>query len=433
MEVERTLAPLRALPPPLSDATFEAALTQLRTDIAAQHNARENREQAQHADREAREDRRDAQQTFEGRYGQPKLEEVLRLLDLQSEDDLPETLRDLAKNKKKSEDTAVLQNAIDARASAPASAADENTKPQLSTHIIDKFRSYAWAATGNDIADGITPFNITFVTEPAARTLAAKVERLTAVESSSTSMSYADAEIFLKNDAHFPVDSPSCAYRLAAHSIMVDIMMGPTCPYAVAYRQCVQALQSHLLLSLRLQYGDAGGGAYHLSLRILYWLTQQFLYYLSQRKLGRDPPLPDFDALLRHAHTKTLDGFLGQLPASWMEQVTPTETPTTSKKKEAAKTSGSSAKANNTNWNVSIKKRWEAAHLQSIKELLGNKQEGTDAPIPKFGDSEACLSWLIRGRCFTNCSRASTHKQAGPQVVEQTHALFDACGVPASN
>lgn len=261
------------------------------------------------------------------------------------------------------------------------------------------------------------------------------MERLTAVESSSMTMSYADAELFLKNYALFPADSPSCAYRLAAHSILVDIMMGPTCPYAVAYRQCVQALQSHLLLSLKLQYGDAGGEAYVMSLRILYWLTQQFLYFLSQRKFNRNLPLPDFDALLCHAHTKTLDGFLGQLPASWMEQVKLTKTPMTMGKKKAQteNTSGSSTKANNTNWNVSIKKRWEASNLQSIKELLNNKREGVDAPLPKFGDNVACLSWLVKGRCFTNCSRASTHKQAGPQVVEQTHALFNACGVPASN
>jgi hypothetical protein len=58
---------------------------------------------------------------------------------------------------------------------------------------------------------------------------------------------------------------------------------------------------------------------YHVMLRILYWITQQFLYYLSERKFGHDPPLPDFSGLLRHVHTKTLDGFLGRLPASWLE------------------------------------------------------------------------------------------------------------------
>ena len=166
-EVERILAGLRTLPPPLSDNTFMAAVQHLRTDLALQHTAREARELAQFADREAREDRRDAEQTFEGRFGAAKLEEVLRLLDLASLDDLPDTLRALGWNKKKSDDQLVLQMAIDERASAPASTADEYTKPQLSTHIIDLFRSYAWAATGEELSDGITPFNITFVSETA--------------------------------------------------------------------------------------------------------------------------------------------------------------------------------------------------------------------------------------------------------------------------
>ena len=134
-------------------------------------------------------------------------------------------------------------------------------------------------------------------------------------------MSYADAQAFLKNNACFLPDTSSCTYRLMAHSMMVNIMMGPTNPFAVAYHNCIRKLQSHLLLGLRLHYGDEGGACYHMALRILYWLTQQFLYFLSQRKFSRDPPLPDFDRLLRHTHTKTLDGFLGKLPVSWIEQV----------------------------------------------------------------------------------------------------------------
>lgn len=98
-------------------------------DMMAQHQAREIQEQAQHANQEARKDHRETQQTFKGQFGLPKLEEVLRLLDLQSEDDLPEALHELAKNKKKSEDTWVLQRAIDDWASAPASAAESTPSP----------------------------------------------------------------------------------------------------------------------------------------------------------------------------------------------------------------------------------------------------------------------------------------------------------------
>ena len=190
------LQPLRQPSPPLSNSSFENALTQLRVDMANQHAAREARELAQHADREAREDHRDAQQTFEDRFGVTKTEEVMRLLNVASEDDLPETLRALGRNKKKSDNIHVLLGAIDERASSPASAANEDTKPQLSTHIIDKFRNFTWAATGNDISDGITPFNITFVSETAARALTTKVDSLSMVEAGGTAMSYADAQAF---------------------------------------------------------------------------------------------------------------------------------------------------------------------------------------------------------------------------------------------
>ena len=141
--------------------------------------------------------------------------------------------------------------------------------------------------------------------------------------------------------------------------------------------------------------------------------------------------------LLQHTQTKTLDGFLGRLPASWLEQVKPTD----------QKSSGSSGGANasnrtntskgsrvtNTNWNASIKKHWEAVNFVSLNKMLEAKDSNATAPLPKLGDKGACLSWLIKGRCFNNCQRASTHKQAGATVVTTVHTLLDACGVPASN
>ena len=75
----------------------------LHTDLATQHAASEARELAQHADREAWEDRRNAPQTFEGRFGTAKLKEVLWLIGKNSADDLPKLLQDLGRNKKKSD------------------------------------------------------------------------------------------------------------------------------------------------------------------------------------------------------------------------------------------------------------------------------------------------------------------------------------------
>ena len=91
-EVARILEPLWQTSPPLSSLLFKTAFTQLHTDMASQHTTREAQELAQHTDCEAREDHQDAQQTFEGCFRVPKTEEVMRLLNISSEDDLPETL-----------------------------------------------------------------------------------------------------------------------------------------------------------------------------------------------------------------------------------------------------------------------------------------------------------------------------------------------------
>ena len=94
-----------------------------------------------------------------------KLEEVLWLLSKNSTDDLPKLLQDLRQNKKKSDDALIIQMVINNCAASPASAANEYTKPQLLTHVINLFCSYAWATTKELVSDSIMPFNLTFASE----------------------------------------------------------------------------------------------------------------------------------------------------------------------------------------------------------------------------------------------------------------------------
>ena len=86
------LEPLQQASPPLSNTSFENTFAQLCMDLAGQQATRDAQELAQHTDHEAREDHWDAQQTFKGCFGVSKTEEVMRLLNVASEDDLLETL-----------------------------------------------------------------------------------------------------------------------------------------------------------------------------------------------------------------------------------------------------------------------------------------------------------------------------------------------------
>jgi hypothetical protein len=178
-----------------------------------------------------------------------------------------------------------------------------------------------------------------------------------------------------------------------------------------------------------------------MALQILYWITQQFLYYLSERKFGRDPAIPDFSGLLHHVLTKTLDGFLRCLPASWLERVHPKgSTPGSSSVAPpggqvtlAPCTHSTPEGVTNTNYVNSLKKHWQASGLNTLQAMLQVHMGKGAPPVPKMGEQEACLSWLIKGQCFANCPCAATHKQANQVLIAQVHARMDACGLPASN
>ena len=99
------------------------------------------------------------------------------------------------------------------------------------------------------------------------------------------------------------------------------------------------------------------------------------MYFLTERKFGRNPSLLAFSTLLQHLHTKTLDGFLGRLPASWMEQVTPSATTALAPVSQGrgggwVNSDTGGAMVMNTNYQVSFQEHWQAAGHTSIAQLL---------------------------------------------------------------
>jgi hypothetical protein len=136
-----------------------------------------------------------------------------------------------------------------------------------------------------------------------------------------------------------------------------------------------------------------------------------------------------------------LDGFLGHLPASWLERVHPEgSTPGASSATspggqgtQASHTCSTLEGVNNTNYVNSLKKHWQASGLSTLQSMLQVNSGKGAPPVPKMGKQEACLSWLIKGCCFANCPHMATHKQANQALIAQVHALMDACGLPTSN
>jgi hypothetical protein len=77
----------------------------------------------------------------------------------------------------------------------------------------------------------------------------------------------------------------------------------------------------------------------------------------------------------------------------------------------------------NTNYVNSLKKRWQASGFNTLQAMLqAHMGKGTPL-VPKMGDQESCLSWLIKGQCFANCPHATTHKQANQALIADMFQL----------
>jgi hypothetical protein len=80
--------------------------------------------------------------------------------------------------------------------------------------------------------------------------------------------------------------------------------------------------------------------------------------------------------------------------------------------------------------NAALKDRWAKSGLTNVVQLLAKCTD--DTKKPKFGEEDACLTWLLRGSCLEGCSRKSTHKAAPEAVIKQAHELLTHCGVPTN-
>ena len=127
-----------------------------------------------------------------------------------------------------------------------------------------------------------------------------------------------------------------------------------------------------------------------------------------------------------------MDGFVGKRPTSWMEKVKPATSGALNRSKKGKdKDMEADIHVTNINWNPSLKERWEASGFNVLHNMLKKKPDTVE--IPKFRDKTACLSWIIKGQCFSTCPCKDLHKPANAALVDATHKLMDACGVPTSN
>jgi hypothetical protein len=427
----RSLAPVApgVAPPtdPLTGTAFTGALTMLSNQLQAHQDAQE-----------ARAARAAAPRTYSDRFGSAATGGMLRLVGVDSEDDLSDLLKALGSNKHAREDLEALVSAIAVRASEANCVASQHTRPRASVPLINMLRNRDFAPTNDDLGAGLTPFAVVCDCHSAeAKKTSAKFDLLQKVEAGTNAVSYADAIQFSMNNAKLPVNERFAGHQIEGHSLLVDLVFGPAHALATAYRHSVQDLILLLSTGLEIHYPDTPNKRREIALRVMYWIQQEVYYYIRKRAAGQDPPLPDFDRLVKDLEKKNFHA-LPELPQVWLvkenaepsqDPATPnTEDPTTkgSPEKGASQPKAASAKETNLYADSKIMQRWKNSGARTIGDLLAKG----DASMPKIGNKDVCLSFHFRGYCSSACKRS--HKKASATTLAEVHALLDACGVAAA-
>ena len=404
---------------PLTNATFAATLTTLTDRMEAHNVATANRELARAAD-----------QTFEGRYSAAVRDEMLNITGAVDEDHFPALLRQLAKHKKSSEDIPFLRAAIDVRANNVACLADDHTKPKLTTNLLSMLRDWRLVAAGEELTSGLSPFAIVCAGHADAKKASDKVDSQLRLEQASLSLTLADANEFLIKDTRLPVDEHDCFDRLQGHSLLIDLLFGDGHVLAVAYRDCLTQVGAQLRSGLKVHYRESPGKRLHIALRVMYWICAELFYYISQKVLGNDPPLPDFAGLIKMSKVKSFETFLPTLPEDWLV-VAPAPAPLNGAPTPAPAAGGPPrVRVSNDNPNTGLTKRFKASGHTTVNDMLKvAKDAGKTVRIPAVGDDPVCLAYHLAGRCWGSCKRAATHKFCAPATAKKVHELMDLCGV----
>jgi len=407
---------------PLTNATFQHNMNALATQMDAHNTAMTARETARTAD-----------QTFAQRFSQAVYAEMLNILNVADEAAMPPVLRELAKHKKQGEDIPFLRASIDERADMPDCVANEFTKPKCSGHIVRLLREYRLVDMNNELSGGLSPFCIVCCGHPEANATNAAMDSQLLLEQNSNSISLSDARTFTVKDARLPKNEFECCEKLMGHSLLVDLVFGNGHALAVGYRACLTTLQGFLTSGLRVHYPESPGKRLHIALRMMYWITTEFADYIDGRRQNRDPPLPNWNLIIKMTRTKNFDG-LGELPEAWLQQVKDEAAPTPAPApgpSPAPAGGAAGVRVSNDNQNPGLKRRFEGSGCKTVNEMLKKaKDAGKAVDVPTMGGYPACLTFHLLGRCWGNCKRAQTHKYCPPAVAAKIHSVMDACDVP---
>ena len=355
-------------------------------------------------------------------------------------------------NSDKGEHLTILRNAVKVRARSAAAATNQVPVVSKETkEMVLGARFGVEAHQMHDLSQGLQPFSMgLFVGDKLSKTIDARATDYDTMLNGISAPTLGEQASFSTKEVRIPQDHFTAGLMLASTSVQLDVFQGPSHPFATAFREFCKRHWPSIATTIHL------ASRYNRSLeqtvipRILRWVQTHMVDYSRELiLLGQAatsvPPFSDVHSMVVHQQYNLLpdipDHYRAALPPAFP---TPGLSPPPSKqpsKKESKDTTDSSQQqqkppggpARTTGRggamvvNHNIDNTWKAKLEQSARKIrdiaphapASSNMDDSNKPVP------LCLSYHLRGSCYSNCNRAATHRALSQDENSALAALVD--------
>ena len=328
------------------------------------------------------------------------------------EEDLPGLYHRWA-NAAKAERRIAFQAVIEERARQPDAAT--NIPPfatkELYEHVL-MGRLAPRPYEAEDLTIGISPFTCGFQNGERDRDIIIRTQNFDLMMQGHTQPTLAEQETFRTKDVPIPRTIYEAGLQIKATSVVLDVVLGTHAPLCAALREFCLSAWPHIEAHLNLSLED------HTPILplILCWVQLEMAAYLQDLNQGRRALVPAFGELERIITRRAHHQF-APMPTRYMVAAPAPAAPAATGTTPAANTAtGRSANSGNRDPGDRVENPSPVPALQTAFNNAGIRIAQLREHAPTTLDTTTntnvpiCLSYHLRGSCYSNCQRAVTHR-----------------------
>ena len=411
---------LRSAPPRAPDATADAVIAMRDTILA----------------REAADARR-ANKLLSKKYPLV-VDRFVRACNALDETGVSAMYNEDVRQSKKSELRGVIQQRLNARASTIGSMG--SVPPVVTKELMELIVNGCYAPDwheGDNYSAGINPFSCGITTTvELGQNLGNQMMGLDAAQSGGAVVAFSDLQRFNNNKIAVPTDGDSTEEQLKACGLVIEAIQGDVHPHTHEYARWLR--DEWPKVKAQLKYGGFDQTSIWTSL--LVWMTNMMHLYFREVSRDAGAPLPTYRRIVQKIAAR--EWVPPPLPTRYLPPVAPGRAaalpPTTPNSgavppqapggrtpaTATTDTRGGLPVLNTNHRNESWITAFEGSSVK-LGELRDHSPliRGNPADTP---ENHICLSYHLRGKCYTNCRRSGSHRSLDQGERQQMGAMVEA-------